>query len=184
MCILVMCGGLTALITSGALRAGHRGWKTVSFEGFSIKMPKGSQTVEHDESGAGFASKELHAQRTESGSQYMLGVTHIPELPARSLSIRKILDNTHLVVSDRREVIRDGVNGIAGRVTAMKPLATGKLPIGSEIEIFQQGPYVIMACYMPYSLVEGHNPGKVRSNERELDRPEEFFASLRLRAER
>ena len=87
--ILLMVGGLTALFGSGALQTSHQGWLAVKFEGCSIKMPKGAQTLEHEEAGSGYSSKELHAQRIESGV-----AIHVGRHASSFAAVQALVDST------------------------------------------------------------------------------------------
>lgn len=53
---------------------------------------------------------------------------------------------------------------------------------GSEAEIFVHNGKLVISMYAPYSEIKDRVGGKTkpRSNERKLDDPETFFASLRF----
>ncbi len=140
-------------------------------------MPAGNDTQQRSQTVSGVTVHEKIGRRKESGSQFSLVVTQLNLPPLQNLELSELIDSMQMRISNRRSVQRGGLTGIAGTITA----GVGGVE-GAEAEIFLHQNKLIVVAYAPYSKIKDRVGGtmKPRANERELDRPDEFFASLQV----
>jgi hypothetical protein len=82
-----------------------------------------------------------------------------------------------VMIFDDRPISRNGVEGVAGKIVSGSVGAEG-----SEAEIFFHNGNLVMSTYSPYSKIQFAIGGtrQPRKNERELDRPDDFFSSIQF----
>lgn len=173
--LVVMCGG--GLVFFAVLGSRFSGWETTQFHGCTIKVPPGKQLRERTDASPGFTVHEVAYRRKETGSQYFLLVSE--QLPAqlRGVDIKRLVATT-VTLSDQQMVMRSGVSGLQGTVI--------RGPAGfsnCQAEYFIQNGRMVVTIYAPYSVIRNRVGGEraPRTNELELDRPDEFFESLSFR---
>ena len=178
--MFILCSGIGVMSSLGLIGASHSGWKQVSFHGYQVNMPgKGPQAKKTDFV-EGITTNELIFRRNESGAQYGIVVAKVPSFPgAGELSIAGIKENLRPMMSGVKDIDRSGVKGISGR------LERGfKEIIGARVEVFAHKGEMLILSYLPYSLIKGRLKERkrpVRKNEKELDKPDEFFSSIKFR---
>ena len=175
-CAFLICGGLIGL---GLFLGGHSGWKQESLQGYTVNMPGRGKQKRDTTKRENLLLHEVSGQRRESGSQYSLVVTRLPKLPnGSSVTIKQLRDNPFFRMSGSRAVVRNGVQGLAG-----KTMAGFGQSAGAEIEVFIHKGDLVAMIYAPYHLIKTQVGGtmKPRSNERELDKPNEFFESIKFK---
>jgi hypothetical protein len=170
---LLMCGGAFALFAF--LGARHSGWEPTTFHGYTVKMPPGGQMKEKTTTLPGATIHEHGHRRRETGSQYFLMVSEPLAQQQRNMDVNQMLRNGTVRVGNQRAVERAGIAGIRGTIL------DGELKHG-EAEYFMHNGRLIVTAYAPYSEFRDRMGGKrqARSNESELDKPEEFFESLQV----
>ncbi len=173
-CVLLCAGTLFAIGYAGSR---HSGWTSESFQGYTIQMPSGTDRQRKSQQHPGTTVHEMIARRKETGSQYSLVVATLPPQVQQAVNIDQLLDNMRIRFADRRPVTRSGVQGTAGTMVS----GVGAVE-GAECEAFLHSGKLIITTYAPYSEIKDKVGGtrKPRTNERELDKPEEFFESLKL----
>lgn len=175
--MLVCCGGI-GLVATGKIGPGHSGWKQSAFHGYKVDMPGNGRQKQVTDRGAGLTGYELIAQRSESGSIYSIGVTRVPAGQIDGSRLREAYtNNPEISISGLQEINRGGVAGIKGVVSGGDP----KL-IGAQVEIFYHNSSLVILSYRPYSVITARSKGgrAPRSNEKELDKPDEFFSSIKF----
>ncbi|NND98170.1 MAG: hypothetical protein HKN47_12655 [Pirellulaceae bacterium] len=176
---LLLCGGGVALVATGVLGPKHSGWQTITFEGCTLNMPgKGNDRTKTQNQGFGVVIKERAFKRAESGSEYSIAVSQLPNMPDGSKpTLDLLVENMKISMSNRKPVTRSGVKGYAGTITSGASAAKG-----SEVEIFIKDGKLVLTAYSPYSKIKDLVGGTraARPNERELDKPEQFFESLKI----
>ena len=139
----------------------------------------GTQTTDTDND-QGFVVEAIVAKRLESGSEYALFISQIPaQLKGRKADVTSLLrNNPFLTISNERRVNRNGVAGISGILQRGIPGING-----SQIEMFLHKDNVVILAYIPYSTIKKRTGAAraVRANEHELDRPDEFFKSIKFK---
>jgi hypothetical protein len=170
--MLLICGGLFAYFVHRGMQ--HSGWQQVTFHGYTIKMPS-EKLKQRTVPQPGVTVHEAVYRRRESGSQYLLLVSQPSVAELRSLDVNELVRRSSVTLAGQRQVQRAGIAGIRGTVIA-GPFGAK----GSEAEFFMHNGNMIIAIYAPYSAIRDNVGGgrPSRDNERELDRPEEFFESL------
>lgn len=176
-CVLLCAGAIFAIGYAGSR---HSGWTSESFQGYTIQMPAGTERKRRSEQQPFTTIHELIAQRRETGSQYSLTVASLPDaarLNRLNITVEQLLEKGTIRFTDQRPVTRSGVQGVAGTILS----GAGVTP-GAECESFLHNGKMIVVTYAPYSKIKDSVGGtrKPRTNERELDKPEEFFESLKL----
>ncbi|QEG41679.1 hypothetical protein UC8_37050 [Roseimaritima ulvae] len=172
---LLLCGGI--ILAIGMAGSRHSGWAAESFRGYTINMPAGKERQRKSQQFPGTTVHELIARRKETGSQYSLVVASLPAPLQQSGGTGALLDQMSIRLSDRRPVNRSGVEGVAGTMVSGAGMVQG-----AECEAFLHNGNLVIATYAPYSKIKHRVGGtrSARSNERELDKPEEYFESLKL----
>jgi len=139
-------------------------------------MPAGKNRMQKSHQHPLTTIYELSGRRKESGSQYTLLVAKIPDPPA-GMAVEDMIREMKLLILDQQPIRRNGVDGIAGRWTHESMAAEA-----SEAEVFFHNGHLVALMYSPYSKIQFAIGGtqSPRENERELDRPLEFFTSVRF----
>lgn len=173
---VLLCAGLIGLAATGVIGARHSGWEPATIQGVNVKMPKAGKVTNRTTPAPGVMVYEIITQRRESGSQYILAVAKFTAPELQALSIQQIIELKQMTLSNRRSVTRSGVTGVAGTVASIPDVTL----LGAEVELFARDGTQIIMAYMPYSVIKDRVGGKMtpRRNERDLDKPEEFFESL------
>lgn len=155
----------------------HSGWSTEESQGYKIGMPAGDDRRRQSKQTPLTTIHELSALRKETGSQYSLLVARVPAVRPDT-TVESVIRKMQMVVLDERPVTRNGVDGVAGRLVASLQGAEA-----AEAEIFLHDGNLVVAMYSAYSKIRFAIGGTrdPRKNERELDKPDEFFDSLQLR---
>lgn len=173
---LLVLGTIGGAVVYSNMPAKHQGWETVTFSGYDLQLPPGddSRFTEDDEN-AGNVEQRITGVRSESGSQYVLTVIYNQSLRADAYELETLIARIGLVISNQKEMIRKGRRSIAGTVESGPDLMQG-----CEVEVFRDGKQLVVAAYMPYSIIRTRirEADPPQANERELDRPDEFFASI------
>ena len=99
--------------------------------------------------------------------------------PPASLNAMELMEQGGTVFSNTRSVTRDCKLGY--HATVVSSTFTG-VPAGTEVEIFRRGSTLIIMDYIAYSkqTAGATDARPPRENERELDKPDDFFRSLKL----
>ena len=140
-------------------------------------MPKGNDR-KNKTNNVGFGAVtvyEMIGRRKETGSQYSIVVADLgANIPDQTLD--SIVDRMAITLGDQRDVTRAGVQGIAGTIVR------GVGAQGAKAEVFLHNRKLVALVYAPYSKIKDRVGGTMtpRSNEASLDKPEEFFASLKF----
>lgn len=173
LCVLLCAGGIFGLAYLGTR---HSGWTTEQFQGYTIDMPAGKDRKTQSQQRPLTTIHELSARRKETGSQYSLLVAKVPGGGA-NMSVEDMIRSMQLLVFDDRSITRDGVRGVAGKMAGSSQGAQA-----SEAEIFLHNGNLVVAMYSAYSKIQFAVGGTrdPRKNERDLDKPDEFFASLQF----
>lgn len=174
--LMLLGAGLVMLATSGMLKPRHSGWETASFHGVRVKLPAGGDQTKRAKTMIGISTDEILGRRKESGSQYSLLVTRLNSAYAQAADLDTLVERMNMSLSDKRPVERNGVRGLQGTVVS------GSVPGGTEMEFFLKNNRLVVATYSPYSKIKEKIGGSMmpRVNERELDKPSEFFESLQI----
>ena len=170
------CAGLIAVAVS---RAGtHSGWTTMNEQGVEFKFPPGRVKTVTNIDGPGVTGTRLNAVRRESGSLYGFETWIFEVAPPPGIDLEEIMKSDGSKVADLRPVWRGGVRGLHATVVS----ATG-VPPGTELEVFLRKDKMFFLTYSAYSKAKASTTSTKtpRENERELDKPEEFFESFRLK---
>lgn len=168
--------GIVGIFAVFYLGNGHSGWATETFKGYQIDMPAGNDRTQKSHQNPLATVYELTARRQETGSQYTILVAETPGTPADT-TVEDMIRKLQILIYDEQPIRRNGVDGVSGKWSSSTMGAEA-----SEAEVFFHNGHFIGLMYSPYSkimfAVGGTQP--LRENERELDKPEEFFASIRF----
>ena len=170
------CAGLIAVAVS---RAGtHSGWTTMNEQGVEFKFPPGRVKTTPTQNMPGATGTRLNAVRLESGSLYGFETFTFKVPPPPGMRVEELMTWEGSKVTDPRAVWRGGVRGYHYTVIS----ATG-IPPGTELEVFLRNNKIYSLTYSAYSKAKASTTSTKtpRENEQELDKPEEFFESLRFK---
>lgn len=153
------------------------GWETVIVGPCRAKFPPGNAPSRNTTVKNGVTSTMLIDFRRETDSQYSI-IVMSADTEEAILTPDKFAESLNVSLTNLRPVQRNGANGIAAKVETGNRM----LPRDTEIEILRKGNTLVVANYQPYSATRVPERDKLipKPNERELDRPEDFFASLTI----
>lgn len=152
-------------------------WQSVIVGQCRVKFPPTNDPLRQSTEKNNVQSTMLVDFRLETDSQYSLIV--MSSSVAEALGTPEaVLESLNVTLTDLRSIRRNGAEGMAAKVVGGNRM----YPHDTEIEIVQKGNVLVMAHYQPYSAtrVVGRDPAAPRPNERDLDRPEEFFESVTI----
>jgi hypothetical protein len=169
---LLMCGGAIFVLGLGAR---FSGWEETTFHGYTVNVPPGEKLRENTGNMPGVTIHEKVFRRKETGSQYILMVSEPLALQVRDVTIDELIQHSTITVGNQSRIERAGISGVKGAIM------DGELK-GAEAEYFLHNRKLVITVYAAYSAIKERVGGKrtVRLNESELDKPEEFFESLKF----
>ena len=170
---LLLCGGAVGAFAIFGPR--HSGWEEQTIRGYTVKMPPGKQLKQRSTKVPWSTVHETIYRRRESGSQYILMVSDSLPPELRGTDIQELLRTSQVGIGGLEPVTRSGVSGIHGT------MQTGELQ-GAEAEYFLHNGKMVVLVYAAYSEFKDRIGGKMRPrvNESDLDKPDEFFESLKF----
>ena len=170
------CAGLVGLAVIAA--RSQSGWQSISQQGVTVQFPAGRVTEKSNNNSAS-SGKSFRVGNPETGSVFGLQIIDMRVPPPPGLSLEEVMQLGGTKFSKTRPVSRDGKLGFHATVTSSS--FTG-IPPGSETEMFRRGNTIIILDYVPFSKqTAGATDAKPpRDNEREIDKPNEFFESLQF----
>ena len=170
------CAGLIGLAVIGA--RSQTGWQTISQQGVTVQIPAG-RIQKSSKSNSASTATSFRVSRGQTGSVFGLQIIELRSPPPASLNAMELMEQGGTVFSNTRSVTRDGKLGY--HATVVSSTFTG-VPAGTEVEIFRRGSTLIIMDYIAYSkqTAGATDARPPRENERELDKPDDFFRSLKL----
>lgn len=155
----------------------HSGWTARNFHGYTINIPAGTENRTESRQVLTTTAYELIGRRSETGSQYSIAVGAMPSVNGKIISLDELARKMQQRMTEQRSVTRAGIVGVAGKIVSRNGTVTT-----SETEMFLHNGNLVVLTYSPYSEIKDEVGGQhaPHKNERELDRPEEFFSSFGL----
>ncbi|TVP93928.1 MAG: hypothetical protein EA381_20885 [Planctomycetaceae bacterium] len=166
-----------AIIDNDGVAAHEIAWEAVVVAQCRAKFPpenvRDLNTIVKD----GVTSTMLIDFRLETDSQYSI-IVMSGESGNVLLTPEQFAETLTVSLSNLRPVHRNGADGVAAKVETGDRM----LPRGTEIEILKKGNVLVITHYQPYSATRNPERDELipKYNERELDKPEEFFASITI----
>lgn len=167
-----MCGGVVVVLGLGAR---FSGWEPTTFHGYTVNVPPGEKFKEKTTNAPGVVIHEKIFRRRETGSQYILMVSERTTAQMRGSTIDEVIRNSTIMLSNQSKIERAGISGVKGVIL------NDELK-GAEAEYFIHNQRLVVTAYAAYSVIKDRIGGEraARTNESELDKPEEFFESLQF----